>query len=147
MIDSATRGSRWLFLAFSEVSPVHVRSRSPSSPTQTGTLWGEPSGISVARCRLLRRIRAHHLLSPFPIRSECCAFGHYPRCVSASRYREARSHKAVNSGLKPFSLPAPKLLPQEFTTSCANSSERFKCSGRYGIVYPLLIHRGSTIMR
>ena len=54
MIDSATRGSRWLFLAFSEVSPVHIRSRSPSSPTQTGTLWGEPSGISVARCAKLR---------------------------------------------------------------------------------------------
>src|SRR5437764_12040832 len=65
----------------------------------------------------------------------------------ASRYRKARSHKAVNSGLKPFSLPAPKLLPQEFTTSCANSSERFKCSGRYGIFYPLLIHRGGTKIR
>src|SRR6266496_100481 len=50
MIDSATRGSRWLFLAFSEVSPVHIRSRSPSRPTQTGTLCGDPSGISVERC-------------------------------------------------------------------------------------------------
>src|SRR6266496_2184069 len=53
MIDSATRGSRWLFLAFSEVSPVHIRSRSPSRPTQTGTLCGDPSGITVERCAKL----------------------------------------------------------------------------------------------
>jgi hypothetical protein len=28
---------------------VQIRIRSPSRPTQTGTLWGEPSGIKVAR--------------------------------------------------------------------------------------------------
>src|SRR5262245_51986436 len=29
--------------------------RSPSRPTHTGTLWGEPSGITVARCAKLGR--------------------------------------------------------------------------------------------
>src|SRR3989442_359547 len=35
---------------FSDPSLVHTRSRSPSRPTQTGTLWGELSAIRVARC-------------------------------------------------------------------------------------------------
>jgi hypothetical protein len=36
MMDSATRGSRRAFFALSEPSPVQIRMRSPSRPTQTG---------------------------------------------------------------------------------------------------------------
>src|ERR1700719_426814 len=49
-MDKATRGSRRVFLAFSEASPVHTTIRSPSRPIQTGTDCGEPSGMRVARC-------------------------------------------------------------------------------------------------
>src|SRR5438445_9461091 len=49
-IDRATRGSRRVLRPFSDPSLVHTRSRSPSRQTQTGTLWGEPSAIRVARC-------------------------------------------------------------------------------------------------
>src|SRR2546428_13450855 len=49
-MDSATRGSRRVLRPFSDPSLVHTRSRSPSRPTQTGTLWGEPSAMRVARC-------------------------------------------------------------------------------------------------
>src|SRR5688572_14604128 len=49
-IDSATRGSRRVLRPFSEPSLVQTISRSPSRPTQTGTLCGEPSAIRVARC-------------------------------------------------------------------------------------------------
>src|SRR6267143_2631349 len=49
-IDRATRGSRRVLRPFSDPSLVHTRSRSPSRPTQTGTLWGDPSAIRVARC-------------------------------------------------------------------------------------------------
>src|SRR5690349_24033737 len=48
-MDSATRGSRRVFLALSEPSPVSTRMRSPSRVTQTGADWGEPSGMIVAR--------------------------------------------------------------------------------------------------
>src|SRR5262249_54225669 len=48
-MDSATRGSRRVFFAFSDPSPVQTTIRSPSRPTHTGTLCGEPSDISVAR--------------------------------------------------------------------------------------------------
>src|SRR5439155_13682900 len=49
MTDSATRASRFVFLALSEASPVQTRIRSPSRSTHTGATCGEPSGISVAR--------------------------------------------------------------------------------------------------
>jgi len=48
-MDSATRGSRRVFFALSEPSPVPTRMRSPSRVTHTGADWGEPSGITVAR--------------------------------------------------------------------------------------------------
>ncbi len=48
-IESATRGSRRVFLALSEPSPVPTRMRSPSRVTHTGADWGEPSGMRVAR--------------------------------------------------------------------------------------------------
>src|SRR5438552_13940769 len=48
-MESDTRGSSRVFLALSEPSPVQIRIRSPSRPTQMGTLCGEPSGIRVAR--------------------------------------------------------------------------------------------------
>src|SRR5438105_13355806 len=48
--DSDTRGSRFVFLAFSDPSPVATRMRSPSTPTHTGADCGEPSGSSDARC-------------------------------------------------------------------------------------------------
>ena len=48
-MESETRGSRRVFFALSEPSPVQIRMRSPSRPTQMGTLCGEPSGIRVAR--------------------------------------------------------------------------------------------------
>src|SRR5271157_983601 len=49
MMESATHGSRRVFFALREPSPVQIRMRSPSRPTQTGALCGEPSGIRVAR--------------------------------------------------------------------------------------------------
>src|SRR2546428_2224411 len=49
MTDSATRASRFVFLALSEASPVQTRIRSPSRSTHPGATCGEPSGISVAR--------------------------------------------------------------------------------------------------
>src|SRR5712691_4280653 len=54
-MDSATRGSRRVLRPFSDASLVHTKSRSPSRPTQTGTLCGEPSAIRVARCAKLGR--------------------------------------------------------------------------------------------
>src|SRR6185503_2293656 len=47
--DSATRASRRVFRAFSEPSPVAIRMRSPSRPTHTGAICGDPSAMSVAR--------------------------------------------------------------------------------------------------
>src|SRR5258708_32871485 len=52
-MESDTRGSRRVFFPLSEPSPVQISMRSPSRPTQTGTLCGEPSCISVARCAKL----------------------------------------------------------------------------------------------
>src|SRR2546429_7420920 len=49
MMDSPTRGSRFVFLAFREPSPVQTRIRSPSRSTHTGATCGAPSSISVAR--------------------------------------------------------------------------------------------------
>src|SRR5437867_1833689 len=49
MMDSPTRGSRFVFLAFRELSPVQTRIRSPSRSTHTGATCGAPSSISVAR--------------------------------------------------------------------------------------------------
>src|SRR5689334_3919965 len=49
MSDSATRGSRRKFLAFTDVGPVKNAIRSPSAPTKTGTECGDPSGRTVAR--------------------------------------------------------------------------------------------------
>jgi hypothetical protein len=48
-MESEIRGSRRVFFALSEPSPVQIRMRSPSRLTQTGTLCGEPSGMRVAR--------------------------------------------------------------------------------------------------
>src|SRR2546427_12933698 len=48
-MESETRGSRRVFFAFREPSPVQIRMRSPSRPTQMGTLCGEPSGIRGGR--------------------------------------------------------------------------------------------------
>ncbi len=48
-MESEIRGSRRVFFALSEPSPVQISMRSPSRPTQIGTLCGEPSGIRVAR--------------------------------------------------------------------------------------------------
>src|ERR1700730_1698177 len=48
-MESETRGSRRVFFALSEPSPVQISMRSLSRPTQMGTLCGEPSGIRVAR--------------------------------------------------------------------------------------------------
>src|SRR5581483_3535713 len=54
-MESATRGSRRVFLPFREESPVQITINSPSLPIHTGTLCGEPSGMSVARCAKLGR--------------------------------------------------------------------------------------------
>src|SRR5678815_3102540 len=54
-MDRATLPSRWVLRPLSEPSLVHTRRRSPSRPTQTGTLCGEPSAIRVARCAKLGR--------------------------------------------------------------------------------------------
>src|SRR5579864_703621 len=48
-MESETRGSRRVFFALREPSPVQIKMRSPSRPTQMGTLCGEPSAIRVAR--------------------------------------------------------------------------------------------------
>src|SRR4051812_24611981 len=48
--ESAIRASRFVFFAFSEPSPVATRMRSPSRPTHTGAICGEPSAMRVARC-------------------------------------------------------------------------------------------------
>jgi hypothetical protein len=48
-MDTATRGSRLVLRPFKEPSLVQTSRRSPSRPTHTGVLCGEPSGISVAR--------------------------------------------------------------------------------------------------
>src|SRR5438445_13856217 len=67
-MESETRGSRRVFFAFSEPSPVQISMRSPSRPTQMGTHCGEPSGISCSTLPhkdgrygdpTLRRNRAH----------------------------------------------------------------------------------------
>src|SRR5262245_52884143 len=49
-MDSATRGSRRVFLPFSELSLVPIRMRSPSRDTHTGAHCGEPSAMTLARC-------------------------------------------------------------------------------------------------
>src|SRR6266540_2205262 len=49
-IDRATRGSRRMSLAFHDDSSVHTRRWSPSSPTHTTWLRGEPSARSVDKC-------------------------------------------------------------------------------------------------
>src|SRR2546430_1941048 len=48
MTDSATRASRFVFLALSEASPVQTRIRSPSRSTPAGPTWGGPGGTRVA---------------------------------------------------------------------------------------------------
>src|SRR5262245_57880669 len=48
-MESATRGSRRVFFAFSELSFVPIKMRSPSRETHTGADCGEPSGNRLAR--------------------------------------------------------------------------------------------------
>src|SRR5438552_266367 len=50
-MESETRGSRRVFFALSEPSPVQISIRSPSRPTQMGTHCGEPSGNLCQRPR------------------------------------------------------------------------------------------------
>src|SRR6202022_1568304 len=49
-MDSASRGSRRVFLALREPSEVQKTRDSPPRPSQTGVDCGVPSGMSVARC-------------------------------------------------------------------------------------------------